>query len=80
LGANNEVGGVVILNSNTKEWLGTLPVQIGNSSSSEVTSLTLGEDGHLYVTTRSQLLRIRVKHGPVVVPTNMLPKAASDRV
>jgi len=41
------------------------------------TSLTLGEDGFLYVTTRNQLFRIRVKNGPVIVPTNLIGKRAS---
>jgi len=38
------------------------------------TSLTLGEDGFLYVSTVNQLFRIRVKHGPVLVPINLVGK------
>jgi len=38
------------------------------------TSLTLGEDGFLYVSTVNQLYRIRVKHGPVLVPINLVGK------
>lgn len=39
-----------------------------------ITSLTLGEDKYLYVTTPTQLLRISVRHGPPKYPTKLVPK------
>ncbi len=42
------------------------------ASPTPFTSLTLGEDKYLYVTTSSQDLRIRVRHGP--------PKPRTDRL
>lgn len=36
------------------------------------TSLTIGEDGFLYITTDTSLLRIKVRHGPVKVPTDVV--------
>ena len=35
-------------------------------------SLTIGEDGFLYIATETSLLRIRVQHGPVQIPTNLV--------
>ena len=35
-------------------------------------SLTLGEDGFLYIATETSLLRIRAQHGPVQIPTNLV--------
>jgi hypothetical protein len=46
--------------------LGTL------SLPTEPTSVTLGEDGFLYISTHDTLLRIRIREGPVKVPTNMV--------
>jgi hypothetical protein len=46
----------------------------------EPTSVTLGEDGFLYISTSNALLRIRVREGPVKVPTNMVVRAASKSV
>lgn len=43
-----------------------------------ITSLTLGEDRYLYVTTSSQLLRVRVKHGPAKLPTNRVKKVPTS--
>jgi hypothetical protein len=42
-----------------------------------VTSLTLGEDKYLYITTSKQLLRILVRHGPPKFPTNLVKKKKS---
>jgi hypothetical protein len=39
-----------------------------------LTSITLGEDGFLYLTTRDQLLRIRVRTRPVRHPTRRVRK------
>ena len=39
-----------------------------------ITSLTLGEDGYLYMTTASELYRVRVRHGPPKIPTNLVKK------
>jgi hypothetical protein len=46
----------------------------------EPTSVTLGEDGFLYISTSNALLRIRVREGPVKVPTNMVVRPASKSV
>jgi hypothetical protein len=43
------------------------------------TSLTLGEDGFLYITTSNVLLRIRVREGPVKAPTNMVVRPAISK-
>jgi hypothetical protein len=45
----------------------------------DATSLTLGEDGFLYVTTNNTLLRIRVQEGPVKAPTNMVVRPAISK-
>jgi sugar lactone lactonase YvrE len=39
------------------------------------TSLTLGQDGFLYVTTASDLYRIKVRNQPLKVPTNLVVKS-----
>jgi hypothetical protein len=43
------------------------------------TSLTLGEDGFLYITTSNALLRIRVREGPAKAPTNMVVRPAISK-
>jgi hypothetical protein len=43
------------------------------------TSLTLGEDGFLYITTNNALLRVRVREGPVKAPTNMVVRPAISK-
>lgn len=58
--------GILIVAGN--QVLARLPVP------APVTSLTLGDDSYLYATTSTALLRIRVRHGPVKVPTNMVVK------
>jgi hypothetical protein len=45
----------------------------------DATSLTLGEDGFLYITTSNALLRIRVREGPVKAPTNMVVRPAISK-
>lgn len=62
--------GVLVLDSASKggTYLGRLPVPY------PITSMTLGEDGYLYLTSTDKLLRIRAQHLPVLVPTNMIPK------
>ena len=47
------------------------------ASPTPITSLTLGEDKYLYVTTSSQLLRIRVRHGPPKPRTDQVKKKRS---
>lgn len=42
-------------------------------------SLTLGEDGYLYVATSTQLLRVYTKERPVKVPTNMVLRLTTLR-
>jgi hypothetical protein len=59
-------GGVLVIKND--RVLGTL------TSPTPITSLTLGEDHYLYITTSTQLLRIRVRHGPPKVPTNRVKK------
>jgi hypothetical protein len=59
--------GVLVIKND--KVLGTLSV-----SPTPITSLTLGEDHYLYITTSTQLLRIRVRHGPPKVPTNRVKK------
>jgi hypothetical protein len=39
-----------------------------------ITSLTLGDDKFLYITTSTQLLRIRVRQGPPKLPTNLVKR------
>jgi hypothetical protein len=51
--------------------LGTLP------SPTPITSLTLGEDRYLYISTSTQLLRIRVRHGPPKIPTDRVKKLST---
>jgi hypothetical protein len=45
----------------------------------DATSLTLGEDGFLYITTSNALLRIRVREGPVKAPTNMVVRPTRSK-
>lgn len=45
----------------------------------DATSLTLGENGFLYITTSNTLLRVRVREGPVKAPTNMVVRPAISR-
>jgi hypothetical protein len=45
----------------------------------DATSLTLGEDGFLYITTNNTLLRVRVREGPVKAPTNMVVRPAISK-
>jgi hypothetical protein len=51
--------------------LGTL------ASPTPITSLTLGEDRYLYISTSTQLFRIRVRHGPPKIPTNQVKKLST---
>jgi hypothetical protein len=67
--------GVLVLKlKNGKQILGRL------ATPSPITSLTLGEDKYLYITTSSQLLRIRVRHGPPKLPTNMVRKSTIQKI
>jgi glucose/arabinose dehydrogenase len=54
--------------------LGKLELVFKDGSS--LTSITLGEDGYLYLTTRDQLLRVRVQQRPVMHSTDRVPKRA----
>jgi hypothetical protein len=52
-------------------------IEIANERNTlSLTSITLGEDGYLYLTTRTQLIRLRAKLGPVKNPTNLVPRSA----
>lgn len=52
-------------------------IEIANEKNTlSLTSITLGEDGYLYLTTRTQLIRLRTKLGPVKNPTNLVPRSA----
>jgi len=82
-------GGVAIVDIASSAVLGRLdlPPATGDddngdgspSSSTEVTSLTIGEDNYLYVTTRTRLYRILLREGPAKVPTNLVVKPATAR-
>ena len=62
--------GILVLKlKNGKQVLGKL------ASPTPITSLTLGEDNYLYITTASQLLRIYVRHGPPKLATNLVKKS-----
>lgn len=65
--------GILVLKEG-KHILGTL------ASPTPITSLTLGEDKYLYVTTSTQLLRVLVRHGPPKYPTNLAPKKSSIKI
>jgi len=58
--------GVLVVDPKKNIVLGKVPTP------SELTSITLGEDGFLYLSTKTQLLRIRVQDAPVKVPTNIV--------
>lgn len=49
-------------------------------SPTPITSLTLGEDKYLYITTSTQLLRIRVRHGPPNLATNLVKKRSTIKL
>lgn len=59
---------VVVFSSDNASPLLEIPVP------STPTSLTLGQDRYLYITTYKELYRIRVRHGPLQVPTNLIRK------
>jgi sugar lactone lactonase YvrE len=56
--------GILVI-SNEKELLAKIDAP-------RLTSLTLGEDGFLYGVSAHQILRLRVKHGPIKLPTNTI--------
>jgi hypothetical protein len=60
--------GLLVLNEEM-EILGKL------DTPTPITSLTLGDDKFLYITTSTQLLRIRVRQGPPKLPTNLVKRS-----
>jgi sugar lactone lactonase YvrE len=60
--------GLLVLNEET-EILGKL------DTPTPITSLALGDDKFLYITTSNQLLRIRVRQGPPKLPTNLVKRS-----
>jgi hypothetical protein len=60
--------GVLIIDLATRIILGKLETPFSP------VSLTLGEDGFLYIATSTSLLRIRIRHGHMQAPTNVVVK------
>ena len=58
--------GVLVVDPEKNMVLGMIPTP------SEPTSIALGEDRFLYLSTKTSLLRIRVQQAPVKVPTNVV--------
>jgi sugar lactone lactonase YvrE len=69
VGINNEV--VVMDEEGTVISTVSLPAR--------ATSLTLGQDGFLYVSSSSDLYRIKVRNQPLKVPTNMIKKKQTTK-
>jgi hypothetical protein len=63
--------GVAIINLPTKQ-VATMDVP------ERPTSLTLGEDGYLYVTTSSSLYRIRTRERPLKLPTDLVVRPPAE--
>jgi hypothetical protein len=67
--------GVLVVDLAERRLLGK--IELANERDTlPFTSITLGEDGYLYLTTGTQLMRVRVKQGPIKNPTNVVPKSA----
>lgn len=62
--------GVLVLKEG-KQILGKL------ATPTPITSMTLGEDKYLYITTSISLLPIKVRHGPPKLPTNLVSKKST---
>jgi hypothetical protein len=58
--------GVLIVSSAPHKILGHLQLP------ERPVSLTIGDDGFLYISSTANLYRVRVKNGPMTVPTNLL--------
>jgi len=75
-------GGIIILDPYGKEVLTTIPIfdvfttnttnQKATMSTTLPSSILIGNDGYLYMTTKSSLLRVKVKASPLEFPTSFV--------
>lgn len=60
-------GGVLFVDGSSYTIVGKISI-----SDESLVDLTLGEDRYLYISTRTKLFRMRVRNGPLKIPTDLI--------